>query len=80
MKTACEETNNIFGSLSQEVQGFILAGSANIKMDFLNNENLSPQIKNKIIKVIDIAQGSEEGLKLAIGQSRDIITDAILLK
>jgi peptide subunit release factor 1 (eRF1) len=30
--------------------------------------------------VIDIAQGSEEGLKLAISQATDIITDAILLK
>ena len=49
-------------------------------MDFIGNENLSPQIKNKIINVIDIAQGSEEGLKLAVDQSRDIITDAILLK
>lgn len=49
-------------------------------MDFISNENLSPQIKNKIIKVIDIAQGSEEGLKLAFDQSRDIITDALLLK
>jgi peptide subunit release factor 1 (eRF1) len=49
-------------------------------MDFVSNENLSSQIKNKIIKVIDIAQGSEEGLKLAVDQSREIITDAILLK
>jgi peptide chain release factor subunit 1 len=49
-------------------------------MDFISNESLSPQIKNKIIKVIDIAQGSEEGLKLAVDQAKDIITDAILLK
>lgn len=49
-------------------------------MDFVNNENLSPQIKKKIIKVIDIAQGSEEGLKLAICQSKEIIMDTVVIK
>jgi len=45
--------------LNEEIQGYIIAGSANLKMNFVNNETLSPSIKNKIIKVIDVAQGSE---------------------
>jgi peptide subunit release factor 1 (eRF1) len=45
--------------LNEEINGYIIAGSANLKMDFVTNEALSASIKNKIIKVIDVAQGAE---------------------
>jgi peptide subunit release factor 1 (eRF1) len=45
--------------LKEEPQGYVVAGSANIKNDFIENEILAPFIKKKILKVIDIAQGSE---------------------
>jgi len=45
--------------LNEEIHGYIIAGSANLKMDFVNSEALSASIKSKIIKVIDVAQGAK---------------------
>jgi peptide subunit release factor 1 (eRF1) len=62
------------------ILGFIIAGSAGLKHDFIENIELSPSIRQKIITVLDVAQGSSEGLKQAIFQSREIILNKTLLR
>jgi len=75
----CEMVNNIFvqknasGDPVINIEGLIIAGSADLKNELINSGLLNYQLKPKILKVLDIAYGDVQGLNDAINQSVDIL-------
>lgn len=57
------------------VQGLILAGSANFKADLEKGDLLDPRIQKKVISLVDISYGGENGLNEAIQLSQDILSN-----
>jgi peptide chain release factor subunit 1 len=53
-------THNFISNGMPNVEGLILAGNADFKA--LLNENLDPRLKNKVVQVINISYGGENGL------------------
>ena len=57
-------TSNFISNDMPNVEGLILAGNADFK--FQLNDNLDPRLKNKVVQVIDVSYGGENGLNEAI--------------
>lgn len=48
------------------VQGLVLAGSADFKTDLAGSDLFDPRLAAKIIKIVDISYGGENGFNQAI--------------
>lgn len=46
--------------------GLVLAGSADFKNDLNNSEMFDPRLQSKVINVVDVSYGFENGLNQAI--------------
>lgn len=71
-----EYTNKYF--LTNEtvnVEGIIIAGSAEFKEVFYKSDLYDPRIKKKVLSVIDISYGSSIGFNEAIFKSKEIISN-----
>lgn len=55
------------------VEGLILAGNADFKFQLA--ENLEPRLKTKVIQVIDVSYGGENGLNEAITLASEALTN-----
>ncbi|KAG6445562.1 eukaryotic peptide chain release factor subunit 1 [Manduca sexta] len=53
------------------IKGIILAGSADFKSELSQSDLLDPRLQSKIIKVVDVAYGGENGFKQAIELAAD---------
>jgi peptide chain release factor subunit 1 len=66
-------TQNFISNDMPNVEGLILAGNADFKT--LLNENLDPRLKSKVVQVIDISYGGENGLNEAITLAAEALTN-----
>ena len=57
------------------VNGLIFAGLADFKNELAESDILDPRIKSKIVKIVDISYGGEQGLNQAIELSADALAD-----
>jgi peptide chain release factor subunit 1 len=48
------------------VQGLVLAGSADFKTDLAGSDLFDPRLTAKIIKIVDVSYGGENGFNQAI--------------
>ena len=62
------------------VKGLILAGSAEFKNDLSTTDLLDARIKEKIIKVVDIAYGGLQGFSQAIEMSKECLGNLKLIE
>lgn len=51
------------------VTGLILAGSADFKNDLEKSDMFDPRLSTKVVKVVDVCYGFEDGLNQAIQKS-----------
>lgn len=56
------------------VQGIVLAGCADFKLQLKNYQLLDPRISAKIIALVDTSYGGENGLNQAIESSQELLT------
>ncbi|EZG78160.1 eukaryotic peptide chain release factor subunit 1 [Gregarina niphandrodes] len=61
------------------VTGLILAGSADFKTELAQSDLLDPRLALKVIKIVDIAYGGENGLNQAIEISQDTLSNVKLV-
>lgn len=61
------------------VQGLILAGSADFKTELAQSDLLDPRLRGKVAKVVDVGYGGENGLNQAIEQSEEILQNLKLV-
>lgn len=48
------------------VQGLVLAGSADFKNDLNGSDLFDPRLQSKVIKIVDVSYGGENGFNQAI--------------
>ncbi|KAK2416012.1 eukaryotic peptide chain release factor subunit 1-3 [Trifolium repens] len=57
------------------VSGLILAGSADFKTELSQSNMFDPRLQVKILKVVDVSYGGENGFNQAIGLSAEILSN-----
>lgn len=62
------------------VEWIVIAGSAGLKNELVDNGFLDQRIQEKILKVMDIASSGRNGLNQAIGECTDIFANTQLMK
>lgn len=62
------------------VEGLILAGSADLKTILSQSDLFDPRLASKILKILDISYGEEAGFREAICQSTDLLGNLKLIK
>lgn len=62
------------------VEGLILAGSADLKTILSQSDLFDPRLAAKILKIIDISYGGEAGFREAISASADLLGNLKLVK
>lgn len=81
VRKVAEEANRIFITDDKvNVNGLILAGSAEFKNVLSESELLDMRIRKSIIKIVDIAYGGENGLNQTIEISQDVLVEVKLVK
>ncbi|KAL6271263.1 hypothetical protein ACE6H2_028174 [Prunus campanulata] len=76
-KTAELATNLFIDPATNQpnVKGLILAGSADFKTKLSESGRFDPRLQAKILKVVDISYGGEEGFNQAIKMSQEILSN-----
>jgi len=57
------------------INGLVLAGSADFKTDLFNSEMFDPRIKAKVIKIVDVSYGGENGFNQAVELSQESLAN-----
>jgi peptide chain release factor subunit 1 len=57
------------------VDGFILSGSANLKQELVKSELLGMQIQSKILRLVDVSYGGDNGLQETLRLCTDLFAD-----
>jgi peptide chain release factor subunit 1 len=62
------------------IAGLVLAGSAEFKQQLTSTELLDPRLVDKIVKVVDIAYGGENGFNQAIELAAESLANVKLVQ
>jgi peptide chain release factor subunit 1 len=62
------------------VQGIVLAGSADFKTELVRSDLFDPRLAKIVIKMIDVSYGGEQGFNQAIEMSADSLVNVKLMK
>lgn len=62
------------------VSGLVLAGSADFKNDLQQNDHWDPRLAAKVLKVVDVSYGGENGFNQAIELSAEVLSNVKFIK
>jgi peptide chain release factor subunit 1 len=62
------------------VTGLVLAGSADFKNDLNRTDMFDPRLQTKVINIIDVSYGFENGLNQAIEKSAESLENVKFMK
>jgi peptide chain release factor subunit 1 len=62
------------------VQGLVLAGSADFKSELMRSDLFDPRLVKIVIKMVDVSYGGEQGFNQAIDQSSETLSNVKLMK
>jgi len=62
------------------VQGLVLAGSADFKNDLNKTDMFDPRLQTKVVNIVDVSYGFENGLNQAIEKSAEALTNLKFIK
>jgi len=68
-------TINFITNDKVNVEGLVLAGSAAFKVDLNNSDLFDGRLKLKVLKIVDVSYGGENGFNQAIEQSAEALSD-----
>lgn len=74
-KVAEVSVQNFITNDKVNVKGLILAGSADFKNDLAKSELFDPRLASKIIKIVDVSYGGENGFNQAIELSAETLAN-----
>ena len=76
LRKVAEMANHIFITNDRiNVNGIILAGSAEFKNDLHQSKLFDPRLVEKVLKIVDVSYGGENGFNQAIELSSDTLTN-----
>lgn len=74
VRKVAEVAVQIFITLDKvNVAGLVLAGSADFKTELRNSDMFDQRLATKVIKVVDVSYGGENGFNQAIEQSQEVL-------
>lgn len=80
IRKCCETINNLYINNEKiNVECIIVGGMSNIKNKMIEDITLDQRIKNKILNLVDISSGGEQGLNILINLSKDTIKNSIYI-
>lgn len=62
------------------VQGIVLAGSADFKTELMRSDLFDPRLQKIVIKMVDVSYGGENGFNQAIEMAADALANVKLMK
>ena len=62
------------------VNGLVLAGSADFKNDLNTSNMFDPRLQTKVVNVVDVSYGFENGLNQAIEKSAESLQNVKFMK
>jgi peptide chain release factor subunit 1 len=62
------------------VQGLVLAGSADFKSELMRSDLFDPRLAKIVIKMVDVSYGGEHGFAQAVDMSADTLSNVKLIK
>ena len=62
------------------VTGLVLAGSADFKNDLNKTDMFDPRLQTKVVNIVDVSYGFENGLNQAIEKSAEALTNLKFIK
>lgn len=68
-------THNFITNDKINVEGLVLAGSAAFKVDLNNSDLFDNRLKAKVLKIVDVSYGGENGFSQAIELSAEALSD-----
>lgn len=72
VRKICEDFNRIF--LQKNYKGIVVAGNGNFKNRVAESDLIDYRLKNKIVKILDVPYGFNNGFQQAIEDSKDILS------
>jgi len=78
-KRIAEEMKSIFYE-NKKLKGILVGGPVPTKDEFLDNEYLSTQLKDKVIGRIDLGDTTSNGLKELVERSQEILVDQEVIR
>lgn len=74
LRKVCEVATQVFISNDKpNVAGLVLAGSADFKNDMYQSDMFDQRLKPKVLKVVDISYGGENGFNQAVELSQECL-------
>lgn len=74
LRKVCEVATQVFISNDRSiVSGLVLAGCADFKNDLATSQMFDPRLQEKVIKIVDVSYGGENGLNQAIELSQECL-------
>lgn len=81
LRKVCEVASNCFISENKcNVQGLILAGSADFKNDLYGTNMFDPRLASKVVATLDVCYGFENGLNQAIELAQESLQNVKFVK
>jgi len=76
LKKACEAATQVFITNDKpNVKGLVLAGFADFKNDMYQSDMLDQRLKPKVLKVVDVSYGDENGFNQAIELAQECLSN-----
>lgn len=76
LKKVCEVATQVFISNDRpNINGLVLAGSADFKNDLYQSDMFDQRLKPKVLKIVDVSYGGENGFNQAIELSQECLTN-----
>jgi len=63
-----------------ELKGIIISGPGPIKEKFYNEGYLTPELKKKVIGIVDVSDTDEQGIRETLERGKDLIKETELVK
>jgi len=74
LRKVCETATQVFITNNiPNVSGLVLAGSADFKNDLNGSQMFDPRLAAKVVKIVDVSYGGENGLNQAIELSQECL-------
>ncbi len=81
IRKVAETTLTLFTTQNKvNVEGLILAGSADLKVELSQSDLLDKRLQSKIMKIVDISYGNEAGFNQAIDLASDTLSNVKFIK
>jgi peptide chain release factor subunit 1 len=76
LRKACEIATQVFITDNKpNISGIILAGCADFKTDMMGSDMFDPRLKPKVIKIVDVSYGGENGFNQAVEMAQECLAN-----